>query len=101
MTAALRSFLCHARCHVGRSKTAPLHSFQNRRAATCGHANAMPEETSAPPSKSAKRRLVRRGLLTLAAVMIVFAAWHWGYELPAERRAAAELKIKQAENARR
>ncbi len=66
----------------------------------------MPEETSIPPTPdpapaaARARRFWLRALAVVALVVLGFVGWHYLVELPAERRAAAELAAKRAKNAR-
>ncbi len=68
----------------------------------------MSDETATPPASDsvpapAAARTRRFWLRALAAVVLVvlgFVGWHYGVELPAERRVAAELAAKRAKNAR-
>ncbi len=68
---------------------------------------AMSEETVTPPasdsasaSAARTRRVWLRALAVVALVVLGFVGWHYLVELPAERRAAAELAKQRAENAR-
>jgi formylglycine-generating enzyme required for sulfatase activity len=69
---------------------------------------AMSEETAAPPASDSasalaaarRRRLWLRALAVIALIVLGFIGWHYLVELPAERRAAAELAAKRAKNAR-
>ncbi len=66
----------------------------------------MSEETAAPPTSDAAlaaaraRRFWLRALAVVVLVVLGLVGWHYGVELPAERRTAAELAAKRAQNAR-
>jgi formylglycine-generating enzyme required for sulfatase activity len=68
---------------------------------------AVTEENSAPPTSdlspapaASVRRTWCRVLAAVVLVVLGFVGWHYLVELPAERKAAAELAAKRAENAR-
>jgi formylglycine-generating enzyme required for sulfatase activity len=59
-----------------------------------------PTSDHAPASAASARRAWLRVLAVFVLVVLGFVGWHYGVELPAERRAAAELAQKRAANAR-